>query len=258
MIREKLDNFHLEDVRSDVHPSVFFKHENYDLFIIRLPEVEDKRIIQKSNAFVVTNDSYYYFDKTQDMFIDLKDIKGLYKFLDKKIDIVLKIVLEHLEEIETIEDSFYDGKTIKDFNQQWFGYKTDMVRVNRVLFKAVQTLNEIILDYKNEEEYLERNFEDIEEHLQRAYRNSGHLLEKLDSLYSFNLTQSNEQMNRTIYILTLLSVIFLPLNLLVGFFGMNTTTLPFTTTDGGTTSVIWLLLGVGILSTSLIYFFKKR
>jgi len=76
MIRDKLDNFHLEDVRSEVHPSVFFKHENYDLFILRLPQSEDGKILQMSNAFVVTDDSYYYFDKSKDLFVDLKNIKG--------------------------------------------------------------------------------------------------------------------------------------------------------------------------------------
>ena len=88
MIREKLDSFHLEDVRSEVHPSVFFKHENYDLIILRLPQVKDEKIVQVSNAFVVTEESYYYFDKAKDLFIDLKNIKGFYRFLDNKIDSV--------------------------------------------------------------------------------------------------------------------------------------------------------------------------
>lgn len=258
MIREKLDSFHLEDVRNNVHPSVFFKHENYDLFILRLPELEDERILQTSNAFVVTDESYYYFDKHKDAFIDLKDIKGFYRFLDKKIDVVLKIILNNFNEIEAIEDRFYDGKSIKYFNQQWFSYKTDIVRINRVLFKAVQTMNDLIVNYKYEEEYLERNFEDIEEHLQRAYRNSGLLLEKLDALYNFNLTQTNEQMNKTVYILTLLSGIFLPLNLIVGFFGMNTTSLPFTVGNGGTYKVILLLVSIGVIASIITYIFKRK
>jgi len=258
MIRDKLDNFHLEDVRSEVHPSVFFKHENYDLFILRLPQNEDGKILQTSNAFVVTDDSYYYFDKSKDLFVDLKNIKGFYRFLDKKIDTVLKIILDSFNNIEAIEDKFYDGKSIKDFNQQWFAYKTDIVRINRVLFKAVQTMSDLILNYKHEEEYLERNFEDIEEHLQRAYRNSGLLLEKLDALYNFNLTQTNESMNQTVYVLTLLSGIFLPLNLIVGFFGMNTTSLPFTVGDGGTYKVVLLLISIGVIASVVTYIFKRK
>lgn len=258
MIRERLDKFHLDDVRSDAHPSVFFQHENYDLFILRLPQVKDEKIVQISNAFVVTDDSYYYFDKSEDLFIDLKNIKGFYRFLDTKIDAVLKIILDSFNSIEAIEDIFYDGKSLKDFNQQWFSYKTDIVRINRVLFKAVQIINDLISNYKNEEGYLERNFEDIEEHLQRAYRNSGLLLEKLDALYNFNLTQTNKSINQTMYILTLLSGIFLPLNLIVGFFGMNTTSLPFTVADGGTYNVILLLVSTALIASIITYIFKRK
>ena len=105
---------------------------------------------------------------------------------------------------------------------------------------------------------MERNFEDILEHLQRAYRNSGMLLEKLDALHNSYIVENNEQMNRTVYILTLLSGIFLPLNLIVGFFGMNTTSLPFTQGEGGTYLVLNTLFVSAVISTLLVYFIKKR
>jgi len=258
MIRDKIDSFHLEDIKNEIHPSVFFKHANYDLFILRLPQLEENKMVVKSNAFVITDETYYFYDKAKESFVDLKDIKGFYRFLDHNIDSTLKIILNYFNKIEAIEDKFYDGKLIKDFNQQWFGFKNDIVRTNRVLFKAVETIEDLISNYKKEDDYLERNFEDIEEHIKRAYRNSGFLLEKLDALYNFYITQNNEQMNHTIYILTLLSGVFLPLNLLVGFFGMNTTSLPFTIGDGGTYKVISLLLSVAFITTLLTYFLKKR
>ena len=64
-------------------------------------------------------------------------------------------------------------------------------------------------------------------------------------------------MNRIIYVLTLLSGVFLPLNLIVGFFGMNTTSLPFTKIDGGTYNVILILL-ISALSATLITLLMKR
>lgn len=258
MIKEKIDSFHLEDIKNEIHPSVFFKHENYDLFILRIPQLVDEKIVFLSKAFVITDNQYYHYDKQQNAFIELGSMKGFYKYLDKYIDNTLKIITKHFDEIELIEDSFYNGNTIKDFNQQWFGYKNDFVRINRVLFKAVEVISDLIENYKQEDDYLERNFEDIQEHLQRGYRNSGLLLEKLDAIYNFYTTQNNEQMNKTIYILTLLSGIFLPLNLLVGFFGMNTTSLPFTVDAGGTYKVISLLVVVGIISALLTLLIKNR
>lgn len=257
MIRDVIDNFHLEDIKNDSHPSVFFKNDTYNLFILRIPQLQDKKIVFLSKSFIMTNNSYYHYNKEEDTFIDLHDIKGFYKVLDKYIDGALKIILSHLNEIEAIEDLFYEGKSVKDFNQQWFSYKNDSVRMNRVLFKAVEALSDLIFVYKQDDDYLERHFEDIEEHIQRAHRNSGLLLEKLEALKTFNTTKNNEQMNQTIYILTLLSGIFLPLNLIVGFFGMNTTSLPFTAGEGGTYYVITLLSAIALLASFITFIYKK-
>ncbi len=258
MIQDSINSFHLEDIKSETHPSVFFQDEDYDLFILRLLKKEDDRVVSVNNPFIITKDSYFYYDTSTDSFTDLKDIKGFYKILDKNIDITMKIIAEYFEVIESIEDIIYDGKSVKEFNKQWFMFKNDLVRINRVLFKAIEALSDLIHNYKQADDYLPNNFEDIEEHIKRAYRNSGHLLEKLDALYNFYITQNNEQMNRTVYILTILSGIFLPLNFIVGFFGMNTTSLFFTEGVGGTFKVISVLIGVGIVSTLLTYFLKKR
>jgi len=259
MIREKIDKFHLEDIRNKQHPSVVFRDENYDLFILRIPQYDkDKNIIFVSKPFVITDESYYYYDSNKEAFIDLKDINGFYRHLDKSIDNIIEITTDYFEKLESIEDIFYAGKSIKNFNQQWFEYKNKIVRMDRVLFKAVDAMKNLIALYKTEDDYLERNFEDLQEHMQRAFRNSGFLLEKLDALYNFNLTQSNEQMNRIVYILTLLSGIFLPLNLIVGFFGMNTTSLPFTQGNGGTYNVVFLLIISSLLATVITYFMRKH
>lgn len=258
MIQDTINSFHLEDIKNEAHPSVFFQDESYDLFILRLLNKDGDRVFSVNNSFIITKEKYYHYDVNTASFSDLNDIKGFYKILDRNIDITMKIIAEYFEKIENIEDIIYNGKSVRDFNKQWFIFKDDLVRINRVLFKAIEALSDLIHNYKQADDYLPNNFEDIEEHIKRAYRNSGHLLEKLDALYNFYLTQNNEQMNRTVYILTILSGIFLPLNFIVGFFGMNTTSLFFTEGSGGTFKVISVLISVGIASTLLAYFLKKR
>jgi magnesium transporter len=54
-----------------------------------------------------------------------------------------------------------------------------------------------------------------------------------------------------------LSGIFLPLNLIVGFFGMNTTSLPFASELGGTHIVMWILFSVIVVSFGIIIYAKK-
>lgn len=255
---KEINNFHRIDIENESHPSIFFRDEDYDLFIFRIPQLIDGRLTPKSNSFIITDKSYYYFDNKSKEFIDLNGVDGFYKYLNKDIDSIMKIVNDYIDEIEEIEDSFYENKIDKNFNKNWFAYKNRFIKINRILFKCVEVMNTLISNYKKDDDYLERNFEDMQEHLQRAHRNSGMLLEKLDTLHNSYIVENNEQMNRTVYILTLLSGVFLPLNLIVGFFGMNTTSLPFTQGDGGTFLVINTLFVSAIISTLLVYFIKKR
>ena len=258
ILTEKISYFHYEDMKNEDHPSIFFKSEDYDLLILRLPNSISNKINYLSLSFIISNKEYFYFDKEKKEFIKFEDIKAFYKFLDKYIDNVLNSLEFYSNEIEKIEDRIYEDKPIKEFNKQWFIYKKELIRINRVLNKTSEIFTLFTKAYEKQDDYLERNFEDIFEHLTRSSRNSGHLLEKLDSIYNFNLNQTNDQMNRIVYILTLLSGIFLPLNLIVGFFGMNTTSLPFTKVDGGTFNVIFLLFISAILATLITLFMKKK
>ena len=254
----QINSFHQKDINNELHPSVFFRHDDYDLFILRTPKLIDNKLIPVSKSYVITENSYYYYDKEKLEFVDLVDAKGFYKFLNQDIDAIMKMISEYLKETEEIEDGFYEGRIIDNFNKQWIIYKNDLIKINRILSKAIEVFSVLIHSYKKEDDYLERNFEDIHEHLIRAQRSCGLMLEKLDALHNSYITQNNEQMNRTVYILTLLSGIFLPLNLIVGFFGMNTTSLPFTEGNGGTFSVISVLVLSGLISTFLVFFIKKR
>ncbi|WP_324253264.1 CorA family divalent cation transporter, partial [Campylobacter volucris] len=53
-------------------------------------------------------------------------------------------------------------------------------------------------------------------------RNIKENITRLESIYAYINTVRNEKINKNIYFLSIMSAIFLPLNLIVGFFGMNT------------------------------------
>jgi Mg2+ and Co2+ transporter CorA len=64
-------------------------------------------------------------------------------------------------------------------------------------------------------------------------------------------------MNSTIYTLTIISAIFLPLNLLVGFFGMNTQGMFLSENINGT-FIITTLLFIMFIVLILYFKFKKK
>ena len=75
------------------------------------------------------------------------------------------------------------------------------------------------------------------------------------NLYEFYKTKQDEKMNHIMFILTIVSAIFLPLTLVTGFFGMNTGGLPFVNDSNGTIKVVMLSL---LLEIPFIFWIFKQ
>ncbi len=77
-------------------------------------------------------------------------------------------------------------------------------------------------------------FGDVLKHMGCVRDLSNSAMEKLDNLYDFYRVKVDEQMNKNVYYLTIISGVFLPLTLITGFFEMNTGGLLFTDDTDGT------------------------
>jgi magnesium transporter len=259
MLKTVLNSFHLQDINNPLHPAAFMHTPTYDILIMRLPYENANKVLEvKSNVLIFKHDEYYIYEVQKQEFVKLDGFKQVHESLDEKVNQTMQLVDAMYNEIEDMEDAFYESETIHNFNQVWFSHKNSLIRINRILNKTIEEFKVFMQHYSKKENFLHINFSDILEHLQRTHRNSGHALEKLDALYNFYSSVNNEKMNKTVYVLTLLSGVFLPLNLLVGFFGMNTTHLPFTQEDFGTYWVISLLIVFGLMSYFGVALLKKN
>ena len=118
--------------------------------------------------------------------------------------------------------------------------KKDLVLLERLMSHAVLAFERFLKYYKDEVD--EFAFEDLKEHMKRSFEFSKNAVEKLDYLYEFYKTKQDEKMNHIMFILTIISAIFLPLTLVTGFFGMNTGGLPFVNDPNGTIKAVVLSL----------------
>jgi len=125
-----------------------------------------------------------------------------------------------------------------DFSNNWLKFKKELVLIERLMGHSLIAFERFIKYYKNSIDELA--FKDLAEHIDRAFRFSKNAIEKLDYLYEFFKAKQDEKMNNIMFILTILSAIFLPLTLITGFFGMNTGGLPFTQDPQGTLKAIGL------------------
>jgi magnesium transporter len=253
-----IDNLHLEDLQNETHPSIFDENEGYDMLIVRLPVIY-KELQVISTGFIITNENSYLYDRDNRVFKTLESrFEAPYKILDKMVDELLESFENYRDLIADMEESLYLNKTTTSFMNNWLKLKRNIVRVERTLFHASFTMNKAIQHYEKSDDFPINHYIDLHEHMERTLRSATLQLSKLDYLYSFYSARTNEKMNSLVYNLTMISAIFLPLNLVVGFFGMNTSGLPFTDTIDGTTNVMILILFLLAITAGAISFLKKK
>ena len=153
----------------------------------------------------------------------------------------------------------HQGQNIKNFMADWIVLKRDILFIQRILTRTSDMLLVMVNHYRETTDFPMNHYIDLHEHMERIINSATHQLSKLDYLYNFYSARSNDKMNKMIYILTIISAVFLPLNLLVGFFGMNTSGLPFTSSDqAGTIKVVSLMLSLSILTFIAVLIWHKR
>ncbi len=254
----KIDELHLKDLCNEVHPSIFDENDDYDMLIIRLPLI-DQTLEVKSFGFVITAEHSYEYDKEAKTFKPFADrFEALHTRIDKISDRLLKAFGRYQELTVDMEEHLYLDKTMKHFMTDWLGLKRDILRIERVLLRASQTMEQVIESYEHEEGFPINHYLDLHEHLDRTTRSATLQLSKLDYLYSFFSARTNERMNRLIYFLTIISAVFLPLNLVVGFFGMNTSGLPFAEGSSGTLNAILLMLSLVVITSLVVYVWHRN
>jgi magnesium transporter len=253
-----LDSLHLEDLNNESHPSIFDDNENYNMLIVRLP-ILDQQQSSKSFGFIFTDEQSYFFDRDKKEFREFDNrFTSAYKIIDKAVDRAIKSFAKYQELVSDLEENLYANKTDTNFLNSWLEIKLEILRVERILTRTTNIMDEFINFYKDLDEFPINKFFDIHEHLDRVMRSATLQLSKLDYLYNFYNAKSNEKMNKMIYVLTIISAVFLPLNLVVGFFGMNTSGLPFSTGENGTYFAISIMLFLALGATVVFKLWRKK
>ena len=239
-----LDLYALEDIESSDHPSDFIKRDNYFILILRLPYVSSSVEI-RSYAYLIEQDTVYSYNREQKRIEEFGTLSNLQQLLEKKIERLIGAIKEYHINIDKLEESLLDDTTKKDFMQKWLGFKKDVSLINRLMFHAAIVIDLFVAHIKKEYpgNFDTHALDDLREEASRVRDLAKAAVEKLDYLYDFYRAKVDEKMNTTVYYLTIISAIFLPLTLVTGFFGMNTGGLPYTEDALGT----WKVVGVSLL-----------
>jgi Mg2+ and Co2+ transporter CorA len=109
---------------------------------------------------------------------------------------------------------------------------------------------------KRERELLRVRSRDVLEHIERVLAHVRRLESSAETAVQMHFAAQSNRTNEIMRALTVLTAIFLPLNLVTGFFGMNFEGLPLIHSPIGFWVIftLMLLLGIGLSA----YFWRKR
>lgn len=249
-LTSKINPIYLEDLRKIDHHSAFIVEDDYQILIIRGLNVSEEGLDYISKGIVLDNNqNVYYWDREKSALAAYKEgYNNLYRLVAPVYSRNRQIIDSYLVEIDHLEDSLFERKTPRIFMDIWFDIKKDLSRIERHFLRSSTVIKEFYKEHADEHYFQEAEFRDLIEQIQQNQNSANNQLSRMDALYNYHVSIKNDRLNKNIFMLTLLSAVFLPLNLIVGFFGMNTENLFFKDNPMGTQYVLMIVGGSLALS----------
>jgi magnesium transporter len=178
----------------------------------------------------------------------------LYEVLDDLFDYCFPILDKIGHKLDTLEDDVFEGRSqevvrdISDVKQEIISYRK-IIKPERSTLRLLERHVERFLP-----EELELYFDDLVDASERIWDYLDNYKEVVEALEDTNESVISHRQNEVLRILTVFSVILLPLTLITGIFGMNVHFPGF-----GTAAAWWSVVGgMVVVLAGLLSFFKYK
>ena len=178
----------------------------------------------------------------------------LYHILDDLFDYCFPILDKIGHKLDSIEDDMFEGRAedvvrdISNVKQEIISYRK-IIKPERATLRVLERQVERFLP-----EELELYFDDIVDASERIWDLLDNYKEVVEALEDTNESVISHRQNDVLRVLTVVSVILLPLTLITGVFGMNVHFPGFETA-----AAFWVIAGVMLgLAVGLIAFFRYK
>ena len=182
----------------------------------------------------------------------------LYKIADYLVAEYMPIVEEIDDAIDQVEDQIFDRPSPRTL-EKLFALKRVLLAMRRILLPQREVLNKLARDdYKVIDPKDRIFFRDIYDHLVRLHDINESLRDLVGGALDTYLSVVNNRMNEIMKTLTTITVLFMPLTFLTGYFGMNFFE-PLGSLKSWTTNPVFYLTLVIIFITPIgMYIWMRR
>lgn len=278
-LRRSYPNIHplnLEDVTSHIErPKVDFQ-DDYIFVVVQFPKWDPvTRLTRGSEIDFIIGRGYLItvhdgvlkplltiFQRAASDEVERQKLLGttaghaFYLLIDRLVDYIFPILHKVENNIRSIEERIFDDVREEVLIRDISLVRRDVYALRRIIRQQIPILEQI--DRRRQtttsDEEMEEYFGDLIDHIQKARDMIDEDAEVITSISDTADTLLTHRLNGVIRILTVISVIFFPLTLLTGIWGMNVT-LPLQ--DRENAFIIISILMAAIVGT-MIYFFRRQ
>jgi len=182
----------------------------------------------------------------------------LYKIVDNLVAAYMPAVEKIDSAIDQIEDQVFDRPSPRTL-EKLFALKRVLLAMRRILLPQREVLNKLARDdYKVIDPRDRIFFRDIYDHLVRLHDINESLRDLVGGALDTYLSVVNNRMNEIMKTLTIITVLFMPLTFLTGFFGMNFFESLGTVKSWTTNPVFYLTLATVFMMPIGMYLWMRR
>jgi len=178
----------------------------------------------------------------------------LYKIIDACVDASFPMLAKMGNKLERVEDEIFAGRSkeivrdISNVKQEIINFRK-VVRPQRAVFGDLERTKQRYLA-----EDLDVYFDDINDASERVWQILETYKETVEALEATNESVLTHQLNDVLRVLTVLTVVFLPLTLIASVFGMNVGV-----PGEGELAPFWVIVALLVLlGVGMIAFFRRR
>ncbi|MBL4694526.1 magnesium/cobalt transporter CorA [Candidatus Gracilibacteria bacterium] len=259
----------LEDCLSGIQRPKIDDYEDYLFLVLRTPIHKKKQIrgdevdIFISQKYIIT--VHHSNPIIKKVFANLeKDKVQRKEYMEKGTGYFLHMIIDDIfesgfplledisKQISDLEHDVFDTVRSRDRLREILLLKKDIINFRRIIMPQRAIIAQ--LEHKNKKflpENLDVYFDDIVDKIEKMWNQLENLQELVVSLHETNESIISHNTNNVIKVLTLFSVIMLPLTFITGFYGMNIANLPYSEgnesaliVSGFMILVVFVMLGI--------------
>lgn len=267
------ENFHLDEgaiteAQRDRHPPSFEAFKDYIYLLLKPLDAESDSLdfstlqlaMFAGQRFLITRRSKQspYLAKLwqsleQNGCTDASPLSVVASMSERVAQRYGKVLLDLEQRLDIIEDELFDSPT-DSLMKELVGYNTGLRKMHRILAYYVNVFNGLRQHLSKNNHQHQDEFNNIYAIIERFSSLSAVYQEVITDLIEAYISLNGHRLNQIMKVLTIVTVIFVPLTLLVGIYGMNFENMPELKSQHGYYVLLSVMSGIAFV---MLYLFRR-